>query len=232
MLNILVTGANRGIGLELVRQCLERGNRLFAGCRSPEEAGELRTLAAESPDRLTILRLAVTSETSLIQARAIVEAEAGRLDVLFNNAAVNSGDETILEVSAPVLMESLQINAIAPVLVVKLFLSLLKQGRSPKVINISSEAGSISRMRHFRGYAYYGSKAALNMYTRSLSMDPEMEGILVVALHPGWVRTDMGGPSASLSAEESVRGLMKVFERLTFADQGKFLTYAGEEYPW
>ena len=232
MLNILVTGANRGVGLELVRQCIKRGDRLFAGCRRPEEAGELRHLLADNPGRLSILKLDVTSEPTLVQARAVVEAEAGRLDVLFNNAAVNFGDETLLAVKAQELMDSMQVNAVGPVLVVKHFLGLLKLGRSPKVINISSEAGSISRMRQFRGYGYYGSKAALNMYTRSLSKDPDMEGILVVALHPGWVRTDMGGPSASLPVEESVRGIMRVFERLTFADQGKFLTYTSEEYPW
>jgi len=232
MLNILVTGANRGLGLELVRQCLGRGDRLFAGCRSPEEAVELRALTADHPERLSILKLDVASEPSLVQAKTIVEAEAGRLDALFNNAAVNFGDETLLSVQPQVLLDSLRVNAVGPVLVVKHFLSLLKRGRSPKVINITSEAGSISRMRHFRGYGYYGSKAALNMYTRSLSMDPDLEGILVVALHPGWVRTDMGGSSASFSVEEAVANLLRVFERLTFADQGKFLTYAGEEFPW
>src|SRR5512141_2940515 len=100
MVNILVTGANRGLGLELVRQCLERGDRLFAGCRKPEEASELRSLQAEMPERLSILRLDVTSETSLQQAQAIVEAETGRLDVLFNNAAIHFEDETIREASA------------------------------------------------------------------------------------------------------------------------------------
>ncbi len=232
MLNILITGANRGIGLELVKQCLGRGDRVFAGCRKPEEAGELRALLAETSGQLSIVRLDVTSESSLQQARANVEAEAGRLDALFNNAAVNFGDETLLAATAPELMAAMQVNAIGPVIAVKTFLDLLKKGRSPRIINISSDAGSISTKRHFGGYHYSASKAALNMYTRSMSKDPDLEGILVVALHPGWVRTDMGGPRAPLSVEDSVRGILRVFERLTFADQGKFLTYAGEEQPW
>jgi NAD(P)-dependent dehydrogenase (short-subunit alcohol dehydrogenase family) len=87
-------------------------------------------------------------------------------------------------------------------------------------------------MDHFRGYNYYGSKAAMNMYTRSLAWDSETEGVTVIAIHPGWVRTDMGGSDAHLSTEQSAKGLMKVTENLTPTDNGKFYTWEGNEYPW
>jgi NAD(P)-dependent dehydrogenase (short-subunit alcohol dehydrogenase family) len=232
MQRILITGANRGIGLELVRQCLARGGRVFASCRHPEEAADLQKLAEIAAPNLTLLALDVTDESSLDKARQQVGAQVEALDLLYNNAAINLGDESIADVTAQKLVETLRVNAIGPVLVAQRFYDLLRQGDSPKLINISSEAGSISRMRHFRGYGYYGSKAALNMYTHCLSMDPDLKGVTVIALHPGWVRTDMGGPMASLSPQESVKKILNIVDRLTLQDTGKFYTYTGGEYPW
>jgi NAD(P)-dependent dehydrogenase (short-subunit alcohol dehydrogenase family) len=232
MQRILITGANRGVGLELVRQCLARGGRLFAGCRDPQQADELIKLAEIAAPNLTLLELDVTDEDSLDAARQRVGEQVEALDLLFNNAAINLGDESLTGVTARKLAQTLHVNAIGPVLVVQRFFDLLKSGESPKLINISSEAGSISRMHHFRGYSYYGSKAALNMYTRSMALDPSLEGIAVIALHPGWVRTDMGGPMASLSPQDSVKSILSVVDRLTLQDTGKFYTYTGDEYPW
>ena len=232
MKRILITGANRGVGLELTRQLTTRGNHVFAGCRSPENATALEKLAPGLPGVVTILPLDVSDNASIADSAALVSSEVDALDVIFNNAAINREDEQLTAVKADVLLEVLTVNAIGPVLVAQKFLPLLKKGNDPKLVNISSEAGSISKMEHFRGYNYYGSKAALNMYTRSLAWDPEMEGITVIAIHPGWVRTDMGGPDAHLSTAQSATGLLKVTDELTPADNGKFYTWEGSEYPW
>ncbi len=232
MQRILITGANRGVGLELVRQCLARGGRVFAGCRQPQRSDALLKLAEIAKPNLTLVQLDVTDERSLDEARKQVGSSVEALDLLFNNAAINLGDEQLTHVSAAKLAETLRVNAIGPLLVAQRFFDLLQAGDSPRLVNVSSEAGSITRMRHFRGYGYYGSKAALNMYTKSLSLDPNLSGVTVIALHPGWVRTDMGGPMATLSGEESARKILAVVDRLTPQDTGKFYTYTGDEYPW
>ena len=232
MQRILITGANRGVGLELARQCLARGGRVFAGCRHPQKAEALQKLAENAKPNLTLVQMDVTDERSLDEARKLIGASVEALDLLFNNAAINLGDEAITGVSAEKLAETLRVNAIGPVLVAQRFFDLLKLGLSPRLVNVSSEAGSIERMRHFRGYGYYGSKAALNMYTRSLALDPNLTGVTVIALHPGWVRTDMGGPMATLSGEEFATKILSVVDRLTPQDTGKFYTYTGDEYPW
>jgi NAD(P)-dependent dehydrogenase (short-subunit alcohol dehydrogenase family) len=218
--------------LELTRQILARGDRVFAGCRSPDRASDLEELAAKYPGMLTILPLEVTNEESIARCAAIVAAEAEALDVLFNNAAINMGDENLSDVRPDDLLKTLHVNAIGPILVAQGFVPLLKKSSDPKIINISSEAGSISKMRAFRGYGYYGSKAAENMYTRSLAWDPDTEGITIIAIHPGWVRTEMGGEDADISPEESAAGIIKVTDWLTAADNGKFYTWEGFDYPW
>jgi NAD(P)-dependent dehydrogenase (short-subunit alcohol dehydrogenase family) len=229
---VLITGANRGLGLGLVSSYLQRGEHVFAGCRNPEEANKLHDLQDENQDLLSLVRMDVTDESSLEAAYQVVRKETSHLDILYNNAAINLGDETILTVQADHLLSTLQVNAVSAVLVAKHLLPLLQASEQPKLVNISSEAGSITRMNSPRGYAYYASKAAMNMFTRSLSLDPNLAGIIVVSIHPGWVRTDMGGPNATLSPAESTRGIVSVVDRLAWRDTGKFFTYTGEEYPW
>lgn len=232
MNRVLITGANRGIGLELVRQSLRRGDRVFAGCRNPERATDLQALATTCHSQLTVLSLDVTDEGAIDASKEIVRAQVDAVDILFNNAAVNFGDETIVNLNAETLIHTLRVNAIGPIIVAQCYLDLLKAGNSSKIINISSEAGSISRMERSRGYAYYGSKAALNMFTRALAFDINLDGVIVIALHPGWVQTDMGGSMAPLTPAESVKGILQVTDGLTKADAGKFYTYEGDEYPW
>ncbi|MFC1996240.1 SDR family oxidoreductase [Chloroflexota bacterium] len=233
MKRILITGANRGVGFELVQHCAARGDRVFAGCRSPKKTKGLEEIAIRYPGKVTILPLEVTEEGSIAESAARVAAEVEALDILFNNAAANFGDEACLsEVKAEILLKATHINAVGAVLVAQGFISLLQKGIDPKLVNVSSEAGSITNMTHFRGYHYYGSKAAMNMYTRALAWDPETEGITVIAIHPGWVRTDMGGPDAHLSTTQSVSGVLKVTDGLTPADNGNFYTWEGSELPW
>ncbi len=232
MKRVLVTGASRGLGLELVHQCLKRGDRVFAGCRDPEQAADLQSLASSYAPQLVVFSLDVTDEKTIDASRRIVTAQVQALDLLFNNAAVNFGDETIISLKAETLVQTFRVNAVGPMLVAQRYLDLLKGGNFPRIINISSEAGSISRMERSRGYAYYGSKAALNMFTRALAFDKNLEDVIVIALHPGWVRTDMGGSMAPLAPADSARGILNVADGLTQGDTGKFYTFEGAEYPW
>jgi NAD(P)-dependent dehydrogenase (short-subunit alcohol dehydrogenase family) len=232
MKRVLITGANRGIGLELTNQCAARGDQVFAGCRVPDQAEGLCELTKKYPGKVTILPIEVTNQDSITKAESTVASHVEALDILINNAGINMGDETLSEVRPDTLLKTLHVNAVGPVLVVQYFRDLLVNGDDPKIINISSESGSISKMTRFRGYGYYGSKAAENMYTRALAFDPETEGITVIAMHPGWVRTDMGGPDAHLSPTESCEGILKVTDGLTPEDNGKFYTWDGYEFPW
>jgi len=232
MKRVLITGANRGIGLELVRQSLEANDLVFAGCRFPKRARDLHLLEDSYPHLLRVLTMDVDQESTLDKARDDVEEVVEGLDVLINNAGIYIGKETILDVGAEDLMAAVRVNAVGPILVAQRFLELLRNGKSAKIVNISSEAGSISKMEGFRGYSYFGSKAILNMYTRALAFDKNTDGIIVIALHPGWVRTDMGGSIAPLSVQESAQGILSLIERLTPAHHGKFLTHDGVDHPW
>jgi NAD(P)-dependent dehydrogenase (short-subunit alcohol dehydrogenase family) len=232
MNRILITGANRGLGLELVRLYAARGARVFAGCRSPQQAAELNDFSTHYPRQIDILPLEITDTESLEQCVRQVHSEVDALDVLINNAAINAEGETLRTFDAEKAAQQWTVNAIGQVLVAQKFLDLLKAGTNPKIINITSEAGSISTMNHFRGYYYFGSKAAINMFSRSMAWDPDTAGIITIALHPGWVRTDMGGSNADLSVTESAEGILKVIDNLTPEDNGKFYTWDGKEYPW
>ena len=231
-MNILITGANRGLGLELVRLYLAQGARVFAGCRSPERATGLNQLTAQFNGQLSILPLEVTEAASLDRCVQQVASEAGALDMLINNAAIGADGETLRTFDAAKAFQQWNVNAAGQILAAQKFLDLLKKGNAPRIINISSEAGSISTMNRFRGYYYFGSKAALNMFTRCMAWDPETTGIITIAIHPGWVRTDMGGADADLSVTESAEGILNVIAALTPDDNGKFYTWDGKEYPW
>lgn len=232
MNRVLITGANRGLGFELVHQFAGRGDRVFAGSRSPEKPLALEAVVEKNPGQVTILPLDVTNQLSVEKSVELVEAEVDALDILINNAAIHLGDESLSEVKADALLKTMQTNAVGAVLIAQRFAGLLKKGHNPKLINISSRGGSISLMDHFRGYGYSGSKAVMNMYTRCLSLDPETEGITFIAFHPGWVRTDMGGPDAHITTAESAEGVLQVIEALTPGDNGRFLTWEGKELPW
>lgn len=228
---VLVTGANRGIGLALVRELLNRGDLVAAACRSPHEAGELSRIRPPRPDRLAVIRLDVDSdESAAAAARAVAERLEG-LDILINNAGIFGGEEASLpEIRIQDFRDTYETNVIGPVRVTRALLPLLKRGRNPRVANISSESGMLSRrLEEPRHYAYGASKAALNFVTRAMATDLKPHGIAVVSLSPGWVRTDMGGPEATLSPEESARGIVKVVHGLTIRDTGRWFRYDGSQ---
>ncbi|MCB9452535.1 MAG: SDR family oxidoreductase [Anaerolineaceae bacterium] len=234
MERIFITGANRGIGLELVRQYLRRDDtRIFATARQPETAAELQALAATNPERLTILPLAVTNEAAITEAVQAVAEQVDALDIVINNAGMNPpGIQTLDAITAETMQTVFTVNAVAPLLIARAFQGLLAKGSNPRLANVSTQVGSMTWKKSGGSYAYAASKAALNMVTRCLSADLHPAGIITIMLHPGWVQTDMGGPSASLTPEESASGIISLISGLTEADNGLFFKWNGEPHPW
>ncbi len=233
MERVLVTGASRGLGREFVRQYLDRGCHVFAGCRAPEEAHELSTLADESSGTLEILGLDVTEQAAIEAAVSVVEAQPpGHLDVLINNAGLSPRGERFGNVDAQRMLSVFAVNTVAPLMVAQCAVGALAAAQRPRLVNISSSMGSITQKDYGRHYSYGASKAALNMVTRASAHDLAEQGIIVTALHPGWVRTDLGGAHAALDPATSVAGMIDVIERLTPADSGCFYTWKGEYHPW
>lgn len=232
MKRVFITGSNRGIGLELVRQCLARGDTVFAACREPSKASELKKLASQYSDTLSILKLEVTDPREIQAVGDELESKTDGLDLVINNAAVLLSGERLGNLDGKSLLNVLSINSVAPVMIAQRLSSLLKNGSDPKLINITSGLGSIERKRSGGRYSYDGSKAALNMFTRTLAFELRPSGIIAVVIHPGWVKTDMGGGGASLSVEKSAKGILQVAEDLTPSDAGRFLQWDGSELPW
>ncbi len=233
MKQVLITGANRGVGLELTRQLLARGERVIATCREPQQAHLLQQWAEEFGARLLVVALDVTDGASVQAARRTVEDTVDQLDMLINNAGILIKSETLSTFDAAIMQRTLDVNVVGVMRVTTQFLDLLRRGQEPKLINISSQLGSLQKMRPGWGrYSYNSSKAALNMVTRMLAFDLEEEGIAVKVIHPGWVQTDMGGAQAAVTAQESAAGILRLAEDLTLATTGKFQVYSGEEHPW
>ena len=229
----LVTGANRGLGLEFVRQLLAAGSHVVATCRHPGRATALNTLAGEHPGRLHVLPLDVAtpkSQDELARALPLVLGEDGRLDLLVNNAGVLHSDERFGRLGLANLEDSFRTNAAGPLLLVQALAPLLAGGA--RVANLSSELGSIGATTRFGTPSYNMSKAAQNMATALLAHALRERGIVVVALHPGWVRTDMGGEGASLAPAESAAGLLRAIAGLAPDDSGRFLDWRGCPLPW
>jgi len=234
----LVTGANRGLGLEFARQLLQAGNRVVATCRNPARAGALNRLSAQFPGRLHVLPLDVASARSREELRHELPLvlEAVRLDLLLNNAGVLQPGERFGQVSQEHLETSLRTNAIGPFLLAQMLAPLLADGsgdrRGAVVANISSEIGSLAGRREFRTPSYAIGKAALNMATVQLAHALAPRGIVVAAFHPGWVRTDMGGEQAPLAAAEAASALLDRFSALETVHNGAFLDREGRSLPW
>ncbi|MFB6231063.1 MAG: SDR family oxidoreductase, partial [Salinibacter sp.] len=221
----LITGANRGLGLEWVCQLAERADRLFATCRQPEEATHLRECAAAHPDTVEIFALDVAEPGAIRAAAKRVRTETGALELLVNNAGINGGgqQDRFEGVDPETMMDVFRVNAAGPHLMTKAFADLLRDGAADgraTVVNLTSQLGSIANTQSDTWHSYRASKAALNMCTRLQAAALRDDGVIAVALHPGWVRTDMGGSDARLSPEESVAGMIEVVADLTLEDTG------------
>lgn len=232
MQRVFITGANRGIGLEFVRQFLALGDLVFAGCRNPESATELHMLAKSYDGRLLILAQDLINQETIGTSYKFAKNTVDGIDILINNAGIFPSGDTLSNLNQKNLIHTFHVNAVGPIIVTKLFLNLLKSGLHPKIVNISSDAGSLKNKTEGGYYSYSISKAALNMFTRTLANDLRTEEIIVIAIHPGWVQTDMGSKNAKLTPSESVNGMVKLINKLTLNDTGKFYTYDGGEYPW
>lgn len=228
MTAVLVTGANRGVGLALTRQYADDGAEVIACCRDPARADVLRDLAVSSAGRVQIWQLNVADEASIASlSRALGDRP---LDILINNAAI--ANLSVNRIEAEGWMTTLRTNALAPMLIAQELRENLRRGFEKKLVVISSNFGSTSSAGG-GSYAYRASKAALNNGMRGLSRDWAYDGILVGILHPGWVRTDMGGGEvAAVSPEESARGLIRRIADLTPATSGSFRDYRGGTIRW
>lgn len=232
MRRVLLIGANRGIGLEFARQLLDAGDRVIAACRHPGQASALNALVASHPNRLHILPLDVASERSRVELVKELALVTDGLDVLINCAGVLPSGERFGSVDAKVLADTLATNAIGPFALAQAVAPMLVKGRAPRIANLSSVLGSIERNEAFRTPSYAISKSALNMATVLLARALAEHGVHVVALHPGWVRTDMGGKDAQVEPADSVRGMLAVIAALDAQRSGQFVDYLGQRVPW
>lgn len=230
MKTILITGANRGIGLELTTEYLHDGWRVIATCREPKQAAALNNLQEKYKEQLNIIPLDVKNAEAIKKLPQILQHE--KIDILINNAGVMSSKaEEFGSYTQSSWLDVLNVNTVAPYLITQALASLIAKADIKLIANMSSQLGSIELNEG--GYdPYRASKAALNSITKTLAMQLKPERITVVSLHPGWVQTDMGGTNAPVKPEESVAGLRKIISRLSINDTGSFISFDGQKLPW
>ena len=226
MPTVLITGANRGIGLEFARQYAEAGYRVHAACRAPGSADTLASLG----ERVTLHALDVTDHAGIEALAAGLENEA--IDIVINNAGIYGEAQEFGKIDYAAWQEVMRVNTLAPLKMAECFLPHLEAGKMKMIASITSRMGSIADNNTGGVYIYRSSKAALNAAARSLALDLAPRGITVIVFHPGWVKTDMGGPSALIDAETSVGGMRAVIEGAGPKATGRFFAYDGAEVPW
>jgi NAD(P)-dependent dehydrogenase (short-subunit alcohol dehydrogenase family) len=227
--HVIVTGANRGIGLALSRHLLTQGAYVYAGARQPDKAAELQALRQKFGPKLHIAALDVQRVESI---NAFVKVLADKpVDVLINNAGVNlDHGRRIQELPADVLAQTFDANTLGPYRMVQSFLAGLHRAKRPVVANISSIMGSIAENQSGGNTAYRVSKTATNMLTKCLAI--EETKLIALTLHPGWVKTRMGGDNAQIDVDTSASGLLDVISRAKPEDSGKYFRYSGEQAAW
>ena len=231
MKNVLITGTNRGLGLEFVRQYLFSGRKVFATCRDIRTASELVALQKDAKGMLEILELDLFSDDSINQLSETLSYSS--IDLFVNNAGMMGARNLQLSrVNGGSWAEVLRVNTIAPLLIVQNLLKSICLGQEKKLIFISSRVGSIEENTGGAMYAYRSSKTALNQVVKSLSIDLLDRGLTTIALHPGWVLTDMGGPNALINVKTSVTGMISVINNISESDSGKFFNYDGSNIRW
>ncbi len=230
MSSILVTGASRGLGLELARQYAATGWRVLATCREPGKAVELAALEAAEP-QLDVYPLDVTRADQIDSLSQRLRDEP--IDVLLLNAGIYGPKGLAFgEVDAGTWLEVLAVNSVAPWMIAQALMPQLLRGERRIIAALSSKVGSLADNRSGRNVPYRSSKAALNQAVKTMSIELAPRGVVAVALHPGWVRTEMGGPNALIEADESVRGLRAFIDALGPEHSGRFFAWDGSEIPW
>ena len=227
MATVLITGASRGLGLEFCKQYAAEGWQVLACCRNPETAGKL----ADIP-QVRVFPLDVSDFAQIDNLAAQLQDTA--IDVLINNAGIYGDNPRrgFGQLDYAAWMQTLTVNTQAPVKMAEAFLPHLKRGDKKMLVSISSQMGSIADNGSGGSILYRTSKAALNAAMKSIAIDLEDQRIGVLVLHPGWVKTDMGGPNALIEAQESVAGMRQVIAQFTLAQSGSFLKYDGSTLPW
>ena len=230
MATYFITGCNRGLGLEMAQQLVQRGERVIATCRDIATASDLTELALRSQG-LSLIEMDMASLESMTEAVALLNEEP--IDVFINNAGIyGPRDANFGNVAGDDMALVLHVNVIAPLQLTQLLIPRLRTGKGKKLAFVSSKMGSIADNGRGGSYIYRSSKTALNSVVKTLAVDLAEEGFIAAALHPGWVRTDMGGPNGLIDAEESVRGMLQVIDALTPATTGEFINYNGAAIPW
>jgi NAD(P)-dependent dehydrogenase (short-subunit alcohol dehydrogenase family) len=230
---ILITGAGRGLGLQLTKLAVERGHEVIACIREISDASEgLFALAARSPEQVRIERMNVTREEEVAGVAEKLRHDSVKLDGVINNAGVLLGRDHKLDTLPMHLLKlTFEVNLYGPMCVVKHMAPLMKGHSDAMVINISSEAGSMA-LAYGGDYPYAISKTALNMFSKQLNSELHPRGIRVLAVHPGWIRTDMGGSKAPMEATESATGILDLMERKTkVGEELIFVDHTGRSMP-
>lgn len=231
MPSLLITGANRGLGLELCRQFLNEGWQVHAACRNPNNATRLSVLADKFPEQLKTYTLDVSNAEQITALKT--QLGDTKIDILFNNAGVYAGESgNFGETDTQVWLDAFNINVISPMKIIEAFVDNVADSEHKIIASMSSKMGSIADNSSGGGYAYRSTKAALNMVMTSVAHDLKTRGIGSIILHPGWVRTDMGGPNGELSVEESATSLRITLTNATREDNGKFFDIDGSIIPW
>jgi NAD(P)-dependent dehydrogenase (short-subunit alcohol dehydrogenase family) len=227
----LITGANRGLGLEFARQYAADNWEVYATCRDPESASELRRLAESYGHKLRILPLDVTDLASIKAAAA--ELDGQEIDLLLNNAGVGGArGQTVGNIDYEAWAKVLDVNTLGPLRVAEAFVDHVARSERKLIVTLTSGMGSIADNTSGGAIAYRSSKAAVNMVMRSLAIDLAPRDITCVVVNPGWVQTAMGGEGAKLTPAESVTRLRHLIDNLGPADSGKFFNHDGREYAW
>jgi NAD(P)-dependent dehydrogenase (short-subunit alcohol dehydrogenase family) len=230
MANVVITGAARGIGFELTKQYAAEGDRVFAMVRNRESAKALNDLAAQSGGRVSVHQMDVGDDASVRAGAAETGSESEPIDVLVNVAGIVGTTEPLLELGQwDDFDEVIEIMLKGPLRVLQAFLPRLREGS--KVINFSSQLAA-STWPYGGYYPYVAAKAGLNRMMRSVALDLKDRGIVIGLVHPGYVQTDMGGPSAEITPHESASGIRKITQEWTLERSGDFLKWNGETHPW
>lgn len=231
MKSVLITGSNRGLGFEWVRQYAQQDWRVFATCRNPNKANELHGIA-KNYNHVSIHQLDVTkqNETDALAK----ELNTYAIDILINNAGVylEKNNSSIGSIDYKSWEDTFKVNSLGPIRITEAFLKHVTTSKRRLIVTISSHMGSITDIQSTGSYYYRSSKAALNAAMKSLSIELKPKNIGVLLLHPGWVRTDLGGMNATLTPKQSVHGMHKVIQNFSIDKTGDFIRYDGVQLPW
>ena len=229
-MSILITGTNRGIGLEFVKHYLKKNEKVIATCRNKNSAKELLELK-NTTNNLSLVELDVSNPNSINELTSKIIDQP--IDIFINNAGVFGPRNTEFgNFNAKEWLDVFNINTIAPLLITQKILKNLRLGKNKKLVFISSKVGSIEENTGGSMYIYRSSKTALNQVIKSLSIDLKDENFIATALHPGWVQTDMGGQNALINTKTSVKGMAEVIDSLVLKNSGRFYNYDGSSISW